>query len=237
MKPESKVPKNDLGTYRRRIDADLLQARNAETNSDTTTAAHCYASYVRECLAASVNCLSSSSDGIEFMQKMDVPRYLGQALKLNLEIISAPTNNEPIRQIELSHVAWLTNEFVLGELNSNLCIKPQVVERSPSTKSWNEYCRAMSCFIRRDPYEPSTIKVKGYERYWQPYLLLIEKVTKGLETLNTIAVINESFKKRNADRRLIDWEYVDGDGSSPVKWDFRLASFQIAVRHYYNREL
>ena len=55
-------------------------------------------------------------------------------------------------------------------------------------------------------------RVRGYEQYWVPYLKLVADLTTGRPVAITRAEIAESFAKRNCDKRLTDWEMIDGDG-------------------------
>lgn len=242
MRSDEKKPLRDLKTYLREIDNFHCLARNAESKNDLN-AGHYFEGCADNCLVAAVNCINSVDDGIEFLRKHQLSQYLGKLLKFNARIINElrihgpQSGPEPLSDITLTHAAWLIDEFVLAELNSNHCVDPVVIERVPNTKFWNEYCRAIECFIKREPYNPIPLKLKGYEKYWEPYLLLIEAITKELESDDALSAVEASFMKRNSDRRLIDWMFLDGDGERPVKWDFRLASLRCAARHYYKREI
>jgi hypothetical protein len=59
---------------------------------------------------------------------------------------------------------------------------------------------------------------------------LAEVRSTGGQDREALQAVDEAFGKRNADKRLIDHEGVDGDGSVSVKWDLRKQSILAAGR-------
>ena len=57
-----------------------------------------------------------------------------------------------------------------------------------------------------------------------PYISLMVAITSESDPTDAIAAIDDSFDTRNKDKRLTDWEMIDGDGNVPVRWDFRKAT-------------
>jgi hypothetical protein len=101
----------------------------------------------------------------------------------------------------------------------------------PLTAFWAEYHRAMDCLAANRPYDPVVPRVRGYEKYWVPYLKLVADITTGQAVATARAEVTESFAQRNRDKRLTDWEMNDGDGKHPVRWDFREASILNFAKH------
>ena len=60
---------------------------------------------------------------------------------------------------------------------------------------------------------------------------MVADLTTGRPVATGRAEMAESFAKRNRDKRLTDWEMIDGDGKHPVRWDFREASILKFAEH------
>lgn len=124
--------------------------------------------------------------------------------------------------ITVVHAAWLVDKWNAARSHLELCSDVSIEQYAePLTGFWKEYHRAVGKLVSKQPYTAQIPKVKGYERYWVPYLHLIEDLTNGRDDLESAKEISESFERRNHDKRLIDWSSHDGDGNNPVRWDFR----------------
>jgi hypothetical protein len=55
-------------------------------------------------------------------------------------------------------------------------------------------------------------------------------ICAGNDLSSSVSVIDKSFSQRNRDKRLIS-NGLDGDGTFPVKWDFRKHSLLLAANH------
>ena len=91
----------------------------------------------------------------------------------------------------------------------------------PVHRLWKDYHRMLFAFSSHELYEPKPPKPTGYEKHWFPYIRLMEKFTKSEDISDVLMEIDESFTKRNRDKRLEDYPSFDGDGRAPVKWDLR----------------
>jgi hypothetical protein len=122
------------------------------------------------------------------------------------------------------HAAWLLKEWDTGGAFLEPCLSPEVASVFPLTRFWKEYHRAIGCLSALDPYEPAPLKLTGYEKYWAVYLKLIQELTHRRQTGPVLEEATALFNRRNRDKRLHDHAMLDGDGRSPVAWDFRRAS-------------
>ena len=124
-------------------------------------------------------------------------------------------------QITLAHLAVMLGQRDLACQMLEIANDLQRLKFFPLTKLWKEYAKGFLSLCRGEPFSPADLKLKGYEKYWMPYLALMSAVTNKLDVASACSAIDESFVLRNRDKRLIDWEMIDGDGSHPVQWDFR----------------
>lgn len=54
-----------------------------------------------------------------------------------------------------------------------------------------------------------------------PYLALMSALAQKQDVTSACADIDESFANCSGDKRLADWDMIDGDGKHPVQWDLR----------------
>lgn len=196
------------------------------------------AGWERNCLQSALDTLlqiavidnESVATGVASLRANGGSATLARVCELNQQFFDELTGAhiEPTKAVSNDvttvHIAWLLNEWEIARQWLAICMDPRVTSQFRLSKFWREYCRAMNCLSRFEPYEPDVPKVKGYERYWVPYLTFVADIVAGRDTTAAREQIAASFAKRNTDRRLIDWKSHDGDGKQPVKWDFREAS-------------
>lgn len=195
------------------------------------------ASAVISFLGVAVERFADVAEGIRFLEDKGVTRAIDRMAQLNRQFVDAlHRNGEPIagvvnNQAAQVHVAWLLGRWEIAQDQVAVCVDELVCEFSPLTAFWAEYCRALDCLAVMRPYSPVVPRTSGYERYWVPYLNLIADLTSGRPTEASRADIAESFAQRNRDKRLIDWNMIDGDGKHPVRWDFREVSILKFAEH------
>ena len=124
-------------------------------------------------------------------------------------------------QITLTHVAVMLGQGDLAYQMLDLANDPSRLAFFPLTKFWKEYARGFLHLCRGEPYSPASLQPKGYEKCWMPYLALMSALSQAQDGGLACLAIDQSFNSRNRDKRLIDWEMIDGDGKHPVQWDFR----------------
>jgi hypothetical protein len=59
---------------------------------------------------------------------------------------------------------------------------------------------------------------------------MMADICAGNDVSAAITKVDQSFSQRNHDKRLIS-DGLDGDGTFPVKWDFRKHSLLQAAKH------
>jgi hypothetical protein len=122
--------------------------------------------------------------------------------------------------LTFAHLAWALRDFAAGEAFAALAGRPDVL--GLSTPFWREYASGVGALVRGWPYEVWRPGVRGPERYWLPYLRLIEAATRGRDVGEAVAAVEEAFRRRNLDRGLRDDSYrTEGSGEHPTRWDYR----------------
>lgn len=96
----------------------------------------------------------------------------------------------------------------------------------PVSGLWRAYAAVLMSFIRMEPVNLPTLKPKGYEKFYAPYIAFMVAPSPESRAIAR-QEIDVSFQQRNKDRRYKDWVGLDGDGEKPVKWDFRLFTLEL----------
>lgn len=192
---------------------------------------------VKTLLGVAVERFTSAVAGIQFLQGYDLRQTLGRMAELNQGLYEVlhrdgkPSAGAVDNQITPVHIAWLLGCWDSGQHLLALCVDEVVRKFFPLTEFWAEYHRAVDCLAANRAYDPVIPRVRGYEQYWVPYLKLVADLTAGRPVATARVEMAESFAKRNRDKRLTDWEMIDGDGKHPVRWDFREASILKFAEH------
>ncbi|PQO47228.1 hypothetical protein [Blastopirellula marina] len=135
-------------------------------------------------------------------------------------VVPASTIAGNYPHLVLTHLAWALGNFSLGEQFAEIAVRPDVLPLS--TPFWREYARAIAALIAGSPYAVATLKLKGLEKYWHAYLPLIDAATNAQDLEAPLFEIDESFRRRNADKRIKQDQYeIEGSGGRPARWDFR----------------
>jgi hypothetical protein len=171
---------------------------------------------------------STEAEGIDFLRTRRCVELLERYHEVNSRLLVGVLDGAPkaavANDVTVVHLAWLLDQHALGDAMLAIVCDPRVSNYWPHTKFWAEYDRAMAALVARERYEPRPLKPKGYEKRWVPYLDLVAALTAGRDPAPELAAGAVSFEERNRDKRLLDWKMQDGDGRSPVKWDFRAPS-------------
>ena len=187
-------------------------------------------SAVKTLLSVAVERFPLPVSGAQFLDDHEVGQALARMAELNQHLSEAlhrdgkPTAGAVDNQITPVQVAWLLGRWQAGRDLLAPCVDELVRKFFPLTAFWAEYHRAMACLAGGRPYDPHVPRLRGYEQYWFPYLKLVADLTSGHPITTSREEIAQSFSKRNRDKRLTDWELIDGDGKHSVRWDFREAS-------------
>jgi hypothetical protein len=217
----------------RSLDTAAEWRRKGDARWELTT----LSSAVKTLLGVAVERFADAVAGTQFLQGNDVGQLLGRLAELNQGLYEVlrrdgkPSAGAVDNQITPVHIAWLLGCWDSGQHLLAPCVDEVVRKFFPLTAFWAEYHRALDCLAANRPYETVIPRVRGYVQYWVPYLKLVADLTTGRPVATVRAEMAESFAKRNRDKRLTDWEMIDGDGKHPVRWDFREASILKFAEH------
>jgi len=210
--------------------ASLKTASKLRRHSDDRLELSCLSSAATSLLGVSVTRFDNSQSGIDYLRSHDVGAIIRRMAHLNGNLYQSLLQNEgpPAaavdNQLTPVHIGWLVHEWDAANTLLAICADSRVTKFFPITTFWSEYYRAIQCLVSRQAYNPVLPKLRGYEKCWMPYLNLIADLTSDRDPTNSREEIAEVFARRNCDKRLVDWEMIDGDGRYPVQWDFRVTS-------------
>lgn len=196
-------------------------------NSDQRMEKFCIRGACRTLIRVSVEEFSDPSEAKEYLNSFGLPNYLKRFTQLNSEIYKrfkeSPKHpqTEVTTDVSVVHFLWLMGMFEEAETMIAISADESVWKYYPVHRLWKDYHRMLFAFSNHEQYEPKPPKLKGYEKHWFPYIQLMERFTKSEEISDIVIEIDESFEKRNRDKRLEDYPSFDGDGRAPVKWDLR----------------
>ena len=208
----------------------LQTALEHQHKSNDRAELSCLNSAAVSLLSVSVSRFDRPDIGIDYLRSLDVDAVIRRIANLNRKLYLALLNSDgpPTTAVDNRitpiHIGWLLHEWDASDILLRICTDDRVTRYFPLTKFWAEYHRAIHCYVSRQLYDPAFPKLRGYEKCWVPYLNLISDLTYDRVPSNSLNEIAEMFSKRNRDKRLTDWEMIDGDGNHPVQWDFREAS-------------
>lgn len=175
----------------------------------------------------SVEEFSDISEAKEYLGNFGLPSYLKRFIQLNSEIYQKFKENPKNPQAEVTtnasmvHFLWLMGMYEEAEVMITISADESVWKYYPVNRLWKDYHRMLFAFINHELYEPNPPKLQGYEKHWFPYIQLMDRFTKSEDISAVVKEIDESFAKRNRDKRLEDYPSFDGDGRAPVNWDLR----------------
>jgi hypothetical protein len=233
MWPFRKERKNPFEASGRIEFEGWIRAKEAE---DAIEEELCASTAAVSFLAAAVQLCPDERSGTQYLRDRDVPELIRRSAQLAEQILlDFRRTGEVVAAIDnditLVHISWLLSEWAAASKLLGVCLDQHAETYFPQTHFWSEYYRAMDHLARQEPYAVKLPKVDGYERYWVPYLRLVEVLTNHEQTAHVDAEISQLFGKRNSEKRLIDWSGTDGDGQRPVRWDFREASIRRFWQH------
>ncbi len=102
-------------------------------------------------------------------------------------------------------------------------ISAKVLERfdpREGTPFWRAYVASQLSLHRgQDWSRPASLVLKGRDSLFQEHLKMIEALSHGERP--DLATVDREFCARNEQKRWVDWDQLDGDLESPVKWNLR----------------
>ena len=145
---------------------------------------------------------ATPDNGLAELRALDAASYLRRASDLNAQLFqSLKESGKPAAavddQITLAHLAVMLGRRDLACHMLEIAVDPQRLKFFPLTKFWNEYARGFLSLSRGEPFSPTDLKLKGYEKYWMPYLALMSALTHKQDIQPACSAIDGSFASRN----------------------------------------
>ena len=212
--------------------AARAEGRKRVAQGDTAWAARTMLAAAQGYMQVALVSFPSLEGAREFFANRGMPSLLKEAIDLNRSLFedfkhSGGPGSQVITDPTFSNFCWLFEEFETGWEHLEICSDEALLQSNPQTRFWREYTRAMTCLSARVSYSLPDMKLKGYEKRWALYLDLVAALLTDTGVTEARAEVRSSFIQRNRDKRLIDWQLLDGDGRHPVRWDFRYESIMI----------
>lgn len=215
---------------------NLAEARRAQQRKDFIRSSSGYGDALLAFLSDSVYCFEETA-GIAHCVNVGVVKIIEEASSsyeaLHSQISEGKASGAAAGNayvlIVLCHLSLLVGSRSTATSFANLANNEHV--RNLSTPFWDEYTRALLSICEESSYTVKYHrKLKGEELYWLVYLRICEAATHRRDCSETFEEAKAIFAKRNADKRLRDDIYeIEGSGLKPARWDFRLASLQVAL--------
>ena len=177
-------------------------------------------------LSAAVTTTADASEADRFFLAIRMHEAINEFSKINGSAYDAllsgaaegaAVTNDPT----LLCLAWFCGVSDAARSMLEILRDDRVRRVSPLTRFWAEFARGLIVLHDKGHYEAEELKVRGYEYHWKPYLRLISALSKQSGVAIALSEVEQSFQRRNQDKRLLDWRTIDGDGKRPVRWDFR----------------
>lgn len=197
----------------------------------------CLYNALQNSLCVAVSDYTTPQSGIEYLKTEFKPKIFDRILELIGELhFGGAVQTENIGSPRLSqlvlvvHSAWLLDLYAEAKEVASICDNENQVRFYQKDALWSDYARGIGAVAGKRQFTPIQRKYKGYDSHWASYLLLMADICAGNDLSSAIAIVDRSFSQRNSDKRLIG-DGLDGDGTFPVKWDFRKHSLLSAAQH------
>jgi hypothetical protein len=223
--------------FREQITQDLDAARRWKSQNNRGQELFCLYYALQHSLCVAVSGYETPQSGIEYLKTEFKPRIFDQTLELIRELhlkSSIPPQNigaPSIFQLVLAvHSAWLLDLYTEAKEIASICDDKEQMRLYQRGGLWSDYAQGITAIAYQRQFMPKQKKYKGYDRHYAVYLQLMGDICTGHDLSSAITAVDQSFLQRNRDKRLTN-EGLDGDGTFPVKWDFRKHSFLLATKH------
>jgi hypothetical protein len=220
------------------IRSSLQAAENWKRKGQSLWVGRCLSSALLNYLSVAVGDYSDADLAIKWLLQERIPTLLDNRLDETARLVAevdagklpSSTISGNYEELVFAHLAWLFEAWDLGERHVQIAVRHDV--RELSTPFWSEYSIAAESLVVRREYRVGELELRGQQKYWMPYLYLIEVACKGAPLDDALAGIDRSFAIRNTDNDFKDDHYeIEGSGRHPVKWDFRRWSLVNYVLH------
>jgi hypothetical protein len=194
--------------------------------------AHTLNSEIRALVCESLRQCDSGVQAQSWLAERQFLSKLEELAAANFDSLSQLESSQKVvgailNQPELIHYALLAQASSEATTQLVRAVEsPVACSYFPISGIWRSYASAIVSFVRKQPVTVAIPRPKGYEKFYVPYLAFMSAATRE-EREAALKEIEASFHQRNKDRRCKDWLGLDGDGETPVRWDFR--SFTLAM--------
>ena len=230
--------KQSIQFFRKQITLDLESAKLWKSQNNRGRELFCLFYALQHSLCVAVSDYETPQLGIEYLKNEFEPMVFDQTLELirelhfksavPLDYIGAPS----IFQLMLAvHSAWLLDLYAEAKEIASICDDKEQVRFHQRGSLWGDYAQGITAVAYRRQFTPKQKKYKGYDRHYAVYLQLMADICAGYDLSSAITLVDQSFSQRNRDKRLTN-EGLDGDGTFPVKWDFKKHSLLLAAQHF-----
>lgn len=220
------------------IQRTLATADNWSRKNAPAQAQSCIEGAVNDYLSLAVERFDGPRDAVEWMRANAVGELLDRCRR-NLAVLCGEVDAGRLPEsviggnsyyFRFSAMAACLGLFELCEWFIRVAARPDVLELS--TRFWCEYAHGSLSLVDGTPYRIADFgRLARLERYWLPYLELMSAASLGEPLAPALDAINDSFVKRNRDKRINEPCAVDGSGDEPVRWDFRRDGLLAYIAH------
>ena len=215
----------------------LDAASNWRSKNDFEGELFCLYHALKESLCVAVSDYDTPQLGIEYLQTEVKPKIFDRTFELIRELhIERAAKRDKFRSPGLNHLvltvhsAWLLHLYAEARELASVCDDEEQVGFYQSDVLWRDYARGIAAIAFAGQFTPKQKKYSGYDRHWATYLQLMADICAVNDLSSAVLIVDKSFSQRNRDKRLIN-DGLDGDGTFPVKWDFRKHSLLLAANH------
>lgn len=198
----------------------------------------CLGNALQNSLCVAVSHYETPQFGIEYLQTEFRPLIFERTLELIRELHVNPS--EALDNISAAldvfkfaliiHSVWLLDLFPESRELASVFTDKRQKRHYQSSTLWRDYVNGLAAVAHGGQFTPQQKKYNGYDRHWATYLQLMADICAGNNLSSALMTVDQSFSQRNRDKRLIG-DGLDGDGTFPVKWDFRKHSLLLAAEH------
>lgn len=189
---------------------------------------------VQDSLCIAVTTYDSPAQGISYLrtefETAIFERAFGLVRKVHLlernDLTSPPASIASL--ILCVHAAWLLRRYIDAKEMASICADADRLRCFQVHGLWQDYSRGIAAVANGGEFTPRDRKYQGYDKHWATYLHLMADICAAKDLITACKQVDESFVRRNQDKRLIS-DGLDGDGTFPVKWDFRKHSLLMAI--------
>lgn len=233
----SQTLEQSIQTHREHITRSTDAASNWRTQNNPGWELFCLLNAVKHSICVAVSQFDSPDSAADYLATEFNPAVFDRTCELIRELhingSGLPVNTPPSGLFKLVlavHAAWLLDRYADAKELAAVCANEDQTRFYQSDPLWRDYARGIAAVANGSTFAPTQEDYDGYDRHWAIYLELMAAIASGNDLSSAVAMVDESFTQRNGDKRLIG-DGLDGDGTFPVKWDFRKHSLLRAVEH------